>query len=256
MKNISKVLLFVITAYSCGVFSAKASQSFSNPDIAISVTKFGVELGKSKIIYHQNGRGEVLTISNPRDYPVLVQTSVFDSFKKKSNDFIVTPPLFRLDPKETNSLQIIHSNGSFPGNKESLNWICVKGIPPKGGELWDDKIGIERKNKVNVRMLVAVDNCIKLIYRPETVQGDPVDLGGNLKWHVVGRKLIVDNPTPFVMSITNLKMNGVAMSGGYVNPMSSTSFDLPNTISSHGKLTWAIVGDLGNISSDWSSIVS
>ncbi|STE53083.1 Capsule protein fraction 1 [Edwardsiella tarda] len=252
----SKVLLLALAAYSF-FYNFAAANVFENKssDTMVSTTNFGIVLNKAKVIYNQGDNGQTLTVDNPRSYPVLVQSSVLNSDKEKSNKFIVTPPLFRLEPKETDLIQIVYSGGEFPSNKESLNWLCVKGVPPKGGELWNPQSEGGSKNKLNINILIAVDNCIKLIYRPQSVQGKPSDQVGELKWRLVGRKLVVDNPTPFVMSITDLKLNGVAINSGYVNPMSSTSFELPSEGAKPGKLSWSIVGDLGNVSKGWNYIV-
>ncbi|NPE97657.1 Dr fimbrial biogenesis chaperone DraB, partial [Escherichia coli] len=66
-----------------------------------------------------------------QDYPMLVQSEVLSEDQKSPAPFVVTPPLFRLDGQQSSRLRIVRTGGEFPSDRESLQWICVKGIPPK-----------------------------------------------------------------------------------------------------------------------------
>ena len=65
----------------------------------ITTQKFEAILGATRVIYHLDGNGESLRVKNPQDYPILIQSKVMDEGSKDNADFIVTPPLFRLDAK-------------------------------------------------------------------------------------------------------------------------------------------------------------
>lgn len=66
---------------------------------------------------------------------------------KKYCTFIITPPLFRLDALQSSRLRIVKTEGAFPIDRESLQWICVKAIPPKYEDKWA-KEEVSGKNQI------------------------------------------------------------------------------------------------------------
>ncbi|WP_159225556.1 fimbria/pilus periplasmic chaperone, partial [Klebsiella pneumoniae] len=59
----------------------------------------------------------------------LVQSWVDNGERGGKAPFIVTPPLFRINPGEENMLRIIRTGGNLPPDRESVFWINVKSIP-------------------------------------------------------------------------------------------------------------------------------
>ncbi|EJD2112444.1 fimbria/pilus periplasmic chaperone [Salmonella enterica] len=89
----------------------------------------GVLLGASRVIYPgNNSRGVTLTVSNQVSHPFLVKSMVLDESRQHGAPFIVTPPLFRLDGGQRNTLTITRTGGRFPADREALNaeW-CLYG---------------------------------------------------------------------------------------------------------------------------------
>lgn len=70
--------------------------------------------------------GATLAITNKHEFPILVQSDVLSEDKEMSTHFIITPPLFRLDPLQSTRLRIVRTGGNFPIDRESMQWICVK----------------------------------------------------------------------------------------------------------------------------------
>lgn len=121
------------------------------------------------MIYSLESPGATLTVINNHNYPMLVQSVVLTEGKQKYAPFIVTPPLFRLDALQSSRLKVIRTGGDFPNDRESIQWLCVKGIPPKEDDKWaeDQKI----INKVSLHVQFSINNCVKLFIRPESVKG-------------------------------------------------------------------------------------
>ncbi|PPS59338.1 hypothetical protein CRX72_22345 [Pantoea sp. BRM17] len=69
-------------------------------------------IGGSRLIYEGNARQAALSISNPDDYPYLIQAWVDKDPTQRHSDntFIATPPLFRLEPHTQNSVRIVFSS--------------------------------------------------------------------------------------------------------------------------------------------------
>ena len=78
----------------------------------------------------------------------------------KKHRFIITPPLFKLDPDKNNVLRIVNIEDTLPKDRESVYWINVKAIPAKSAEN-------ENKNVLQI----AVRTRLKLFYRPKGLPG-------------------------------------------------------------------------------------
>lgn len=125
-----------------------------------SAANAAVTVGATRLIYDGASNEANLSVSNRDDTsPYLVQSWVshFGSGNEESVDnFIVTPPLFRLDADKENILRIIFTGGpEVPQDRESLFLMNVKAIPAMS----DDQKG---KNVLQI----ALKTTIKLFYRP------------------------------------------------------------------------------------------
>lgn len=122
---------------------------------------FILHLGATRVIYNPSGNGSTLSVYNNQDYPMLVQSEVLAEDRKGKAPFVVTPPLFRLDGLQSSRLRIVRTGGVFPEDRESLQWLCVKGIPPKSGDRWaDDKNRNKADDRVSLQMNFSVNSCM------------------------------------------------------------------------------------------------
>lgn len=195
----------------------------------------GVIIGGTRLIYNEENKESSLSVNNSDDVPYLIQSWLdAEDQKTSSKQFILTPPLFRLNGGERNDIRIIKSTGNMPQDRESLFWMNIKSIPQVS------------KNENVIQF--AVNTRIKLINRPKTLANDtPRDLYDKLKWKVTDGKLHVDNPTPYYMNFQTVQFNGKEFKYvGYVAPLASTEFTLPQNVSS-GKVTWTVIDDYGAV---------
>ncbi|HGF2897665.1 TPA: fimbria/pilus periplasmic chaperone [Escherichia coli] len=206
---------------------------------------FILHLGATRVIYNPSGNGSTLSVYNNQDYPMLVQSEVLAEDRKGKAPFVVTPPLFRLDGLQSSRLRIVRTGGVFPEDRESLQWLCVKGIPPKSGDRWaDDKNRNKADDRVSLQMNFSVNSCIKLIIRPDSVKGHPEDVAGNVVWQKRGNKLIGTNPTPFYINLSELSVGGKKVeSRHYIAPFSTYEYDIP--VSTAGNVYWKVITDYG-----------
>lgn len=136
--------------------------------------------------------------------------------------------------------------GVFPEDRESLQWLCVKGIPPKHDDRWAEEKGADKKkaDKVTLQVNLSVSSCVKLFVRPPAVKGRPEDAGGKVEWTKSGNKLKGNNPTPFYINISELSVGGKEVKEHrYISPYSSYEYEIPSGAS--GKVSWTVITDYG-----------
>lgn len=207
---------------------------------------FSVKLGATRIIYNPDSSGATVSVTNPQDYPVLIQSEVYNEDAKTKAPFIVTPPLFRLDGQQQTRLRIVRTGVDVISDRESLRWLCVKGIPPKPDDEWakdeNNKSGVHKNVSVNVQIVMST--CIKLLERPSTIKGSPAEVADSISWEKNGSNLRATNPTPFYMNLSLLKVGGVNIkNASFIAPFSSRVFALPD--GARGDFEWAVITDYG-----------
>lgn len=226
-------------------FAADVSDSGKEKNVDLSSKVFSLHLGATRVVYNPDLSGEKLTVINDHDYPMLVQSEVLAEDQKSRAPFVVTPPLFRLDALQSSRLRIVRTGGSFPGDRESLQWVCVKGIPPKEDDKWAEEANKSKlADKVSLQVQLSVSSCIKLFVRPPSVKGHPEDVAGNVTWQKAGNKLKGNNPTPFYINLSELKMGGKEVKERhYIAPFSSYEYPLP--AGATGRVQWQVITDCG-----------
>lgn len=164
----------------------------------------GVNVGSTRVIYQGKEKEANLALANSGDdgVPYLVQSwvSPFDNRDDSADEFIITPPLFRLDANSQNILRIIATNTqNLPADQESLFLLNVKAIPAMSDE--------QRNQNV---LQIALKTTIKLFYRPASLKGSLIDAVEKLQWRVADGKLSVHNPSGFNVVVSELLINNIA----------------------------------------------
>lgn len=240
----SKILL------SLSFFSFANEQVFGNVENNSKV--FSLRLDTTRVVYNQGSSGETLAVINEHDYPILVQAEVLLEDQRTPAPFVITPPLFRLDALQSSRLRIIQTGGDFPADRETLQWVCIKGIPPKVDDKWAEENSKNKDgtDKVALDIQVSVKSCIKLFVRPKMVKGHPDDVAENVKWQKVGNRLKGVNPTPFYINLAELKVGEKEiLERHYIAPFGS--YEYPIDMNWKGGVTWRIVTDYGGISNQF-----
>lgn len=163
----------------------------------------GVNVGSTRVVYQSKEKEANLSLSNSGEdaVPYLVQSwvSPFDNRDESADEFIITPPLFRLDANSQNILRIIATNAqNLPSDKESLFLLNVKAIPAMSAE--------QRNQNV---LQIALKTTIKLFYRPADLKGSLRDAVQNLQWRAENGTLSVHNASGFNVVVSELLVNNV-----------------------------------------------
>lgn len=209
--------------------------------------EFSLHLGASRIIYGYNSAGETMSVINRHGYPILVQSVVMKENQQELAPFIITPPLFRLEPYQSSKIRIVRVGGEFPFDREAMQWVCVKGIPPKNGDKWAEEWSSTQKSNIALEVKFSVNSCIKLIVRPHHIKGGPENVANKIIWKRVGDTLKGENPTPFYMNFSEISIGGVNLNAKhYIAPFSSYEYKIP--LGSSGKIKWRVKNDYGGSS--------
>jgi len=196
----------------------------------------GVIIGGTRIIYQGDKKESSISIRNPDNKPYLIQSWIEPEGKNAQQTstlpFIVTPPLFRLNTDSSNALRIVKS-GSTPEDKESVYWLNIKSIPTSDPNA---------KNELHI----SVNSRIKIFYRPNGLSDQDAAVAYKaVTFKHEGDKLVAKNPTPYFISIGELKADGVEIaSPGMIAPMSEASWAFHSKASAL-KVTWSAINDYG-----------
>lgn len=194
----------------------------------------GVALGATRVIYPAGQKQVQLGVTNNDDSSTyLIQSWVENADGDKDGSFVITPPLFAMQGKKENTLRIIDAtNNQLPQDRESLFWINVKAIPSMD------------KTKISENILqLAIISRIKLYYRPTKLALSPDQAAEKLTFSRSGSSLVLNNPTPYYLTVTELNAGIRALENALVPPMGNASVKLPPDAGSD--ITYRTINDYG-----------
>ncbi len=199
-----------------------------------NISYSGVIIGGTRLIYPEGNKNVSITVENPDKTPYLIQSWIENDNEGNQSDFTITPPLFRLNSDNTNSLRIFLTQNTLPKDRESLFWLNIKTIP-----------ATEKTAENSLK--IAFKTQMKLIYRPTSLAKVNFEVEQNkLVWSKVGKSIIVKNPTPYYMNFQSINFNGKnAENITYIAPFSSKSF-ITNNNELHGTIKWEVINDYGS----------
>lgn len=194
----------------------------------------GVSLGATRVIYPMDAKqASLAVINNDKNNRFLIQSWVEDENGQKSDDFILTPPLFVSKPQGENTLRIMYAGKALPTDKETAYWLNSKAIPSVSREDIQDK---------NV-LQVAILSRIKLFVRPEGLPTPSSEAPEQLSFSHQGKNLLITNPSPYYVSMVNISADGKTLPGTMVPPKGNISIPLPSEkITS---ITYQAINDYG-----------
>ncbi|EPS4774272.1 TPA: fimbria/pilus periplasmic chaperone [Escherichia coli] len=152
---------------------------------------------------------------------------------EKDTQFVITPPLFSMQGKKENTLRIINAtNHQLPGDRESLFWVNVKAIP-----------AMEKDQKNENTLQLAIISRIKMFYRPTNLAMAPEEAPAMLRFRRSGSKLTLINPTPYFITVTNMKAGNSNLPNTMVPPKGEVSVDI--THAATGDISFQTINDYG-----------
>ncbi|MBW9431323.1 molecular chaperone [Atlantibacter hermannii] len=198
----------------------------------------GIQIGRTRVIYEAKSREVALTLVNKeQELPWLVQSWTDNGDEKTRGPFIITPPLFRLDPQKEQSLRITWTGAPLPTDRESLFYLNVRTIPATAKEE-------QQKNKLRL----IYKTRLKMFWRPEALTGSPGETCEKLRFRLAGNTLQIINDGDFYSVFDSLSVGATAIKkADMIAPKSTAS--IPMNAAPAGKtVTWRCITDFGNAS--------
>lgn len=187
----------------------------------------GVVIEGTRVIYPSQEREVTVRLVNRGLEPVLMQAwadrgDESSSLQTADAPFLITPPIFRLDPRKGHSIRVIFTGEKLPQDRESLFWLNTLEVPPIPE-------GAERNF-----MQVAVRSRLKLFYRPAGIGNDLKNAVESVRWQIVKEGVAYvlrgENTSPHYLSYSHLALTQggrtYSASGGMIPPYSTQSFAL------------------------------
>lgn len=190
-----------------------------------------VVIGTTRVIYQEKDREVTVRLTNDGKHPALVQAWIDSGNPNALPDdtktpFILTPPLFRIDPNQGQSLRLLYTKEPLAQDTESLFWLNVLEVPPQ----------VESDEAQPNALQLAFRTRIKLFFRPAALQGEVADAPSQVTWKLAridgGRYgLEAHNPTRYHVTFSRVaiktrdavRTNSV---GGMIAPGATATFGI------------------------------
>lgn len=161
----------------------------------------------TRVVFNADEREVTVRLSNDGQEPGLVQAWLDDGDQDVAPErakvpFVLTPPMFRVDPGKGQSIRMLYDGTPLPRDRESLFWLNVLEMPPRP----------DTEADVNY-MQMAFRTRIKVFFRPQALASQEriFDAHATLKWSLLpapegGHVLRLDNPSPYHVSVTKAEL--------------------------------------------------
>lgn len=185
-----------------------------------------VIIGATRVIYPAHSAEVTVQLVNRDPTPALLQVWVDEGDANADPQtlkvpFLVTPAMFRMEAGNGQALRLMHTGEPQAADRETLYWLNVLQIPPRGEEAGNS-------------LQMAIRTRIKLIFRPDGLAGQAALAPAGVGWTVVrdGAQWFVEasNPSPFFVNLGAVSLEvagGILDAGaGYVPPLGHMRFAL------------------------------
>lgn len=199
----------------------------------------GVVMAGTRFVYDEGKSSLSISLKNTSSTPFLVQVKVlksddYDNIGPLSTDFVVTPPIFLMSGGRENKVRVIQATKIDLSNKEGLFWVSVSAIPES----------TVSDNAVQV----AIRSNYKMFYRPSNLLGRQSDAYKKIVWKRSNSTgVVIKNPTPYYVTLFDVKVNGVNENGiDMIPPFSQRSISWCSG-SENCKIAWGSLNDFGGV---------
>ena len=158
----------------------------------------------TRIIFPSSEREVSIKLNNEGEAPGLVQAWIdsgdMDATPETATaPFVLTPPVFRVDPKKGQTMRLMYTREPLPQDRESVFWLNLLEVPPKPQEADDSNF-----------LQMAFRTRVKIFYRPAALNSvqKTEDAVNGVTWSIKraadGKAYVLhaDNPSPYFITVT------------------------------------------------------
>lgn len=236
--NLALSAIITIALSSIGIMrTAHADES----DIKVINKSYIIKLGKSRVFYPEGSEGVEISVYNPQSQPVLIATKFFAENREDKGDYSPTTPVFLLKPNHSGEVSFIRTNPDYPKDRESINWACIKSVPPQ--QDYTEKSKTVKEATLTISKTAKI--CVQVRFRPKGISAQSHITAKSLSWKKHGNTLIASNLTPYYISLKKLVgIDGdLNLNNSIIAPFSHVNITSKNF---NGKsVSWIYVNDSG-----------
>ncbi len=204
-----------------------------------------VNLEVTRVVFNGDDRTLSLTLANSDLQPTLVQVWTDNGDPLLAPDKVITPmvaipPVFSMAPGEMRSIKLLlTSRQALSSNKESLLWLNIFQIPPQ----------TQQDRQAPQKVLLPMRIRLKVFIRPQGINA-PIESDGHKLSFTLQQdeppKLIVHNPTPWHMTLSDITCGHYTAETSMVPPQSSQPIMLNGSKGTCKTLQYNLINDSGN----------
>ena len=191
---------FMCALIGIAIFNTAMAQIQDKP----KASSFDIE--ESRVFIEGKNRQRFWNITNKSIQSFFYIVEVVDvdnrlNVTKKSEHFLATPPSGIINPEEAKSLRIVRIKDDLSEKTETFALLRLKLIPSF------------KSDKKNARVQSMMTIFTKLFYRPEKlVMPNAIENAvATLKYHKDKDQLIINNPSPYWLTLSSVKVNGISL---------------------------------------------
>nr|WP_287467930.1 molecular chaperone [Providencia sp.] len=218
----------------------------------MSYAEGGLSLSQTRVIFDAKAKSAKVTLNNQSDRVYLVNSRVLptpDANRQTSENmpFIVTPPLFRLEKTSRNTVLIAKNDTSkLPTDRESVFYLSFLAIP----SVKNSRESNVAEGMTATQVSFGIRTVIKLFYRPSELSIPAAVAPEKLTFAQQGGQLIVNNPTPYYVTLAQLMLDGQAINvrekGPMIAPFSQETYSVKGGIAKN--IQWSAITEFGGVS--------
>lgn len=137
-----------------------------------TTSQASVVMTGTRIIYPSEEKSVNISFTSTDNVPSIMELWVKKTFSDDSNvsdaPFIVTPPIFRINPSKGQSVKLIYTGSGLPQDRESVFYLTFLQLPAA--------------DKNSNKLLISYKSTVKVFYRPSEINENIDDLGRYLKF--------------------------------------------------------------------------
>ncbi|MCY1221170.1 putative fimbrial chaperone YadV [compost metagenome] len=217
---------------------------------ALQPAQASVVIEGTRIVYPAAQKEATVRMHNKGNKVVLMQVwadrgNPVSQAQDADAPFLMTPPIFRLDPARSQTVRVIFTGEPLPQDRESVFWFNSLEVPATPA------------NKGQNYMQIAVRSRLKVFYRPEGLRGNPAEAARSLEWKLVtdGVTTVLQgrNPSPFHVSLGTVALvqDGKRhdAGNGMIEPFGTLEFALESRggNAAGGQVSYGWISDYGAV---------